>query len=179
MSGNIIIIDCVNLFSMIMWEFTSGHPPFNYEEHDQNLVLDICEGKRPGIIKNTPKCYIDLMKKCWDSNPSNRPTIMMLENVISEWIRCMNEYYRLNSDGNHRYEVPNIYDQLKNDLMEFVKANRALIQEQVNTSIIYSHPQAYYASRKLTEILNQKSFEYITEISDQEKTQCYECIIEN
>ncbi|RGB35818.1 kinase-like domain-containing protein, partial [Rhizophagus diaphanus] len=61
--------------SMIMWEFTSGIPPFKYEAHDYDLTLNICKGERPEIIKNTPKCYIDLMKKCWDSNPSNRPTI--------------------------------------------------------------------------------------------------------
>ncbi|RGB28094.1 kinase-like domain-containing protein [Rhizophagus diaphanus] len=48
------------------------------------IILDICRGKRPKIIKNTPKCYIDLMEKCWDLNYSNRPTIRMLENIISE-----------------------------------------------------------------------------------------------
>ncbi|POG73186.1 kinase-like domain-containing protein, partial [Rhizophagus irregularis DAOM 181602=DAOM 197198] len=81
-------------FSMIMWEITSGIPPFNYEAHDLELCLSICEGKRPKIMKNTPKCYIDLMKKCWDSNSSNRPTTIMLENIISEWIRWINEYYK-------------------------------------------------------------------------------------
>ncbi|POG73412.1 kinase-like domain-containing protein, partial [Rhizophagus irregularis DAOM 181602=DAOM 197198] len=87
-------------FSMIMWEFTSGIPPFNHESHDHDLILSICKGERPEIIKNTPKCYIDLMKKCWDSDPSNRPTITMLENIISEWIKCINEYYKINSDRN-------------------------------------------------------------------------------
>ncbi|RGB27784.1 kinase-like domain-containing protein [Rhizophagus diaphanus] len=72
-------------FSMIMWEFTSGIPPFNHEAHDCDLILDICKKeKRPEIINNTPKCYKDLMKKCWDSNPSNRPTIIMLENIMTE-----------------------------------------------------------------------------------------------
>ncbi|POG60115.1 kinase-like domain-containing protein, partial [Rhizophagus irregularis DAOM 181602=DAOM 197198] len=65
--------------SMIMWEFTSGIPPFNNNAHDHNLILDICEGERPKIIKNTPKCYIDLMNKCWDLEPKNRPTIAELE----------------------------------------------------------------------------------------------------
>ncbi|RIA91540.1 kinase-like domain-containing protein, partial [Glomus cerebriforme] len=62
-------------FSMIMWEFTSGIPPFNNRERDFELSLSICEGKRPEIIKNTPKCYIELMEKCWDSDPFKRPTI--------------------------------------------------------------------------------------------------------
>ncbi|POG60798.1 kinase-like domain-containing protein, partial [Rhizophagus irregularis DAOM 181602=DAOM 197198] len=88
-------------FSIIMWEFTSGIPPFNHEAHDLQLSLSICEGKRPKIIKNTPKCYIDLMKKCWDSDPSNRPTIIMLENILSEWNRCISKYYKINRDGNY------------------------------------------------------------------------------
>ncbi|POG63276.1 kinase-like domain-containing protein, partial [Rhizophagus irregularis DAOM 181602=DAOM 197198] len=72
-------------FSMIMWEFTSGIPPFSRVAHDHHLILSVCEGKRPEIVENTPKCYIDLIKKCWDSDPSNRPTITMLEDIISEW----------------------------------------------------------------------------------------------
>jgi len=80
-------------FSMIMWEFTSGIPPFDSREYDYNLSLSICKGERPEIIKNTPKCYIDLMKKCWDPEPFRRPTIKILENTISEWLRCINDYY--------------------------------------------------------------------------------------
>ncbi|RGB27613.1 kinase-like domain-containing protein [Rhizophagus diaphanus] len=144
-------------FSMIMWEFTSGNPPYNNEAHDLELSLSICEGKRPKIMKNTPKCYIDLMENCWNPNPSNRPTIIMLENIISEWAQCINKYYEMNRDGKYKHVVPDVYNQLKNDMFEFVKANEAnLVQEQVNTSIIQSHPQAYYTSRKLNEILIQE-----------------------
>ncbi|PKK61557.1 hypothetical protein RhiirC2_791646 [Rhizophagus irregularis] len=153
---------------MIMWEFTSGVPPFNHEAHDRDLILDICnKEKQPKIKENTPKCYIDLMKKCWDSDPSNRPTIVMLENILSEWNRCISEYYRINGDGNYKYEVPGIINQLKNDMFEFVKADKALMQEQANNSIIQSHLQAYYTSRKLTEILVQ------------DETEGLDCIIED
>ncbi|CAB4380694.1 unnamed protein product [Rhizophagus irregularis] len=91
----------------------------------------------------------------------------MLENIISEWIRCINEYYRINRDGNYRYEVLDINNQLKDDMFEFVEANKALVQEQANTSIIQSHSQAYYTSRKLTEILVQ------------EESQGFDCKIED
>ena len=107
------------------------------------------------------------MKKCWDSNPSNRPNIVMLENIISEWIKCINEYYRINKDGDYKLTVPNIDNQLKNNMLEFVKANNTLVQEQVNISTIQSHSQAYYTNRKLTtEILSQEIselLEYIIE----------------
>ncbi|CAB4481817.1 unnamed protein product [Rhizophagus irregularis] len=91
----------------------------------------------------------------------------MLENILSEWNRCISECYRINGVGNYKYEVPGIYNQLKKDMLEFVEADKALMQEQANTSIIQSHLQAYYSSRKLTEILVQ------------EETQGLDCIIED
>ncbi|CAB4381682.1 unnamed protein product [Rhizophagus irregularis] len=40
--------------------------------------------------------------------------------------------------------------------------NNALVQEQANiSSIIQSHSQTYYTSRKLTEILFKKDSEYL------------------
>jgi serine/threonine protein kinase len=72
-------------FSMIMWEFTSGVTPFNNESHDNiKLTVEICKGKRPEIIEGTPQCYIDLMKKCWNEDPSKRPSASEIKNIIEE-----------------------------------------------------------------------------------------------
>ena len=79
-------------FSMIMWEFTSGIPPFDDRAHDYHLNLSICKGERPEVIKNTPECYTDLMKLCWDSEPSKRPTLKILERNISIWLGCISLY---------------------------------------------------------------------------------------
>ncbi|CAB5357417.1 unnamed protein product [Rhizophagus irregularis] len=83
----------------------------------------------------------------------------MLENIISEWIRCINEYYEINRDGNYKYQVLNIDNQSEVDMFEFIKANKTLVQEQANASIIQPHTQAYHTSRKLIEILNTGCFE--------------------
>ncbi|CAB4471127.1 unnamed protein product [Rhizophagus irregularis] len=89
----------------------------------------------------------------------------MLEDIISEWVRCINEYYSINRDGNYKYELPDIDNKLKDDMLEFIKANKTLVQEQASASIIQSHTQAYYTSRKITEILVQ------------EKSDCFECMV--
>src|SRR6266540_1847840 len=73
-------------FSMIMWEFTSGFPPFDDIEHGFQLSLNICNGKRPKIIENTPQCYIDLMKKCWNEDPLKRPDAFEIKKIINYWI---------------------------------------------------------------------------------------------
>ncbi|CAI2172141.1 278_t:CDS:1, partial [Funneliformis geosporum] len=72
-------------FSIIMWEITSGIPPFNNISHDFSLSLDICKGKHPEIIENTPQCYINLMKRCWNINPLLRPTALEINNIINNW----------------------------------------------------------------------------------------------
>ena len=61
-------------FGMIMWEFTTGKKPFHDRPHDEYLMLDILKGERPQITDDTPEFYTELMKKCWDHNPENRPT---------------------------------------------------------------------------------------------------------
>ncbi|CAB5366065.1 unnamed protein product [Rhizophagus irregularis] len=114
------------------------------------------------------------MKKCWDLNPSNRPTIIILENIITEWIRCINEFYETNRDENYNYRVPGISNHLKNDIFEFVKVNKALVQEQANTSIIQFHPQAYYINRNVTkEIEKSKN---VSERVVQENSDLLDCI---
>src|ERR1051325_3211539 len=61
-------------FGMIMWELMTGRRPFWDQNHDTNLIIEICEGLRPPTITNTPKDYIELMQICWHSDPNKRPT---------------------------------------------------------------------------------------------------------
>src|SRR5437588_7183960 len=61
-------------FGMIMWEFTTGKKPFHDRPHNHYLIMDILKGERPQITDDTPEFYAELMKRCWDHNPENRPT---------------------------------------------------------------------------------------------------------
>src|SRR5690242_7174535 len=61
-------------FGMIMWEFTTGKKPFYDRPHDHCLISDILKGESPQITEDTPEFYAELMKRCWDHNPENRPT---------------------------------------------------------------------------------------------------------
>ena len=146
-------------FSMIMWEFTSGITPFNDRAHDFQLSLSICKGERPEIIEKTPQCYIDLMKKCWNEDPSKRPSSLEVRNIIEKWILLSS-----------KKKIDDISEELKNNIMEFINAPPI----EYNEPITQSHPQAYYASRllpftssKLNEILvkSQLSDLIITDVT--------------
>ncbi|RHZ48684.1 hypothetical protein Glove_543g62 [Diversispora epigaea] len=71
-------------FDIIMWELTSPQPPFYKTAYDFNLALSICNGKRPQVIKGTPAYYVELMKKCWDPNPSKHSTAQEMTEIFKE-----------------------------------------------------------------------------------------------
>src|SRR6266542_379403 len=61
-------------FGMIMWEFTTGKKPFHDRSHNHCLISNILKGERPQITDDTPEFYAELMKRCWEHDPENRPT---------------------------------------------------------------------------------------------------------
>ncbi|POG74125.1 kinase-like domain-containing protein [Rhizophagus irregularis DAOM 181602=DAOM 197198] len=79
---------------MLLWEISSGQPPFNYYENDYKLALNIINGMRPKVISGTPLKYENLMKQCWDADPSKRPDINTLEGEIYALL----QYYQNISD---------------------------------------------------------------------------------
>ena len=67
---------------MIMWELTTGCKPFANVDHDTDLIYKIVDGKRPEITDDTPECFANLMKKCWNSNPTKMPGLWQKKFVI-------------------------------------------------------------------------------------------------
>jgi serine/threonine protein kinase len=42
---------------VILWEISSGQPPFKDESYNDNLILQILQGHREAIVSNTPLDY--------------------------------------------------------------------------------------------------------------------------
>src|SRR5438874_6283979 len=38
------------------------------------IIIIFLKGERPQITDDTPEFYAELMRRCWDHNPENRPT---------------------------------------------------------------------------------------------------------
>ncbi|PKK63110.1 hypothetical protein RhiirC2_686138 [Rhizophagus irregularis] len=86
---------------MLMWEISSGQPPFINHEHDYNLVINIINGIRPKIVLGTPVEYKNLMEQCWDADPSKRPDIKTLAFKVQK----MNLYYQNMTDESFQSEI--------------------------------------------------------------------------
>src|SRR5207253_2836205 len=126
-------------FGMIMWEFTTGKKPFHNRPHDHHLILDILKGKRPQITDDTPEFYAELMKKCWDHNPENRPTAW-------EIYKCLWEYWY-----NVTEEIEEIIESAEAKRQEIIKSDKFMS----NTKNYEHHPESFYTSRLLNESIEQ------------------------
>ncbi|EXX74678.1 Mkk2p [Rhizophagus irregularis DAOM 197198w] len=122
-------------FGMIMYFVATGKQPFADRAHDEYLVLNICNGIRPEInVPIAPKYYIDLMKKCLDSNPYNRPK-------ASEILKLIHLFIDL-----YKYDGSNFNYQIAKEFKEAEEYRRSHLSSfnKENT-----HPQAIYESRLL------------------------------
>ncbi|CAB4431917.1 unnamed protein product [Rhizophagus irregularis] len=125
-------------FGMIMYFVATTKQPFANIAHDGILALKICNGIRPEINeKEAPKCYIDLMKRCWDSNPDNRPSAIEVSELIELFWKFCNGTKNLNDE-----KIGKQFEEAE----EYRKANLLSIK---NSKLTTQHPQAYYTSRLL------------------------------
>ncbi|GBB88064.1 hypothetical protein RclHR1_01460014 [Rhizophagus clarus] len=71
---------------VLLWEISSGKPPFYGEKYDIGLVLEISRGRRETVVLDTPENYKTIYTKCWDGEPDNRPTIHQVVDWLKEMI---------------------------------------------------------------------------------------------
>ena len=113
--------------------------PYNDIPHDYILAIKICKGFRPKISEDTPKLIADLIIKCWDAKPENRPTAKELFQIFSQWYL---DEIEIDDENNV------LYSQIKE--CEKIRESKLNSRSNENKSKnIQTHPQAIYTSRLL------------------------------
>jgi serine/threonine protein kinase len=126
-------------FGMIMYVVATGRQPFDDCAHDEVLALKICNGILPEVNDQiAPKCYTDLMKKCLDLNPDNRPNSIEIKDMITLFCNSLDQNFK-NEQKHHEIE-----EKFK-ETQEFRKTNLLSIKDKQSTI----HRQAIYTSRLL------------------------------
>ncbi|PKK62431.1 hypothetical protein RhiirC2_855699 [Rhizophagus irregularis] len=75
---------------VLMWELSSGYPPFHNNEDLIVLKIRLIEGIREDPISNTPCEYLKLYQSCWNSEPGARPSIEQVFNKLEEILNLQN-----------------------------------------------------------------------------------------
>ncbi|KAG9292731.1 hypothetical protein G9A89_008319 [Geosiphon pyriformis] len=123
-------------FAMLLWELATGKPPFHDRSHDHLLIMDILNGARPKITSPLiPPCIAEIIVKCWDVNPKNRPAAKQVNEALWE----LGEIYWNSTEKSKQFLESEIYvfEMLMND-------------STTTTNPTHIHPGAVYTSRLLT-----------------------------
>ncbi|EXX67459.1 Tpk1p [Rhizophagus irregularis DAOM 197198w] len=121
-------------FGIIMYEVISGLPPYHDVSHDKNLAIKICQGLRPRFSNiKVPQLIVNLVKRCLDANPINRPEAVEIENILYKW--CYGDK-----------------EELQKQIIEAEKINNSLPTSSMplTSSSYETHSEAIYTSRLLS-----------------------------
>ncbi|CAG8578177.1 27190_t:CDS:2, partial [Dentiscutata erythropus] len=103
------------------------HDPFK-KNYLMVMNKKVCDGKRPDITEDTRNCFKELMIRCWDNDPLQRPTINEVYKTLSGWKSSENE--------------------------QFEEAERKLLNPmQVKIYMNFTHSEAIYTSRLLNNMI--------------------------
>ncbi|RGB31876.1 kinase-like domain-containing protein [Rhizophagus diaphanus] len=95
---------------MLMWEISSGQPPFVNYEYNYDLAMKIVNGMRPKIVPGTPLEYKKLMEQCWDADSTKRPDAYTLGNEMKKLLL----YFNNNQNESSEQIISNQHQQLNN-----------------------------------------------------------------
>ncbi|GES99308.1 kinase-like domain-containing protein [Rhizophagus clarus] len=144
-------------FGMIMYIIATGRLPFADCAHDIILALCICKGIRPKINEfEAPKCYIDLMEKCWDSNPDNRPNAIEIIELINFFSYSLRQKFRKKEQKCHEIE----------EQFKITQQTRITNLLSIKNNTSNTHKQAIYKSRLLNPFTGNLSDNDTVEIPD-------------
>ncbi|KAF0553041.1 kinase-like protein [Gigaspora margarita] len=72
-------------FGVILWEISSGRPPFQSISHVMMIGV-ISKGTKEDSIKGTPAQYVALYRQCWNTDPPNHPESNSILKTLNQLI---------------------------------------------------------------------------------------------
>ncbi|RIB29805.1 hypothetical protein C2G38_939114 [Gigaspora rosea] len=115
-----------------MWEILYGKSvTFVQDSKLQSKIqyqFQVCGGLRPPVHESTATCYVNLMRKCWHTEPEQRPTANEVYEIFSEWQNNESILLELSESDKKPQNIKNEDTQINNDSLyksNFISFNSA------------------------------------------------------
>uniref|UniRef100_A0A6N2N7F6 Protein kinase domain-containing protein n=1 Tax=Salix viminalis TaxID=40686 RepID=A0A6N2N7F6_SALVM len=69
-------------FGIVMWELLTGELPYSYLTPLQAAVGVVQKGLRPTIPKHTYPKLAELLERCWQQDPAQRPNFSQIIDIL-------------------------------------------------------------------------------------------------
>ncbi|KAF7826149.1 Light-sensor Protein kinase [Senna tora] len=90
-------------FGMVCFELLTGKVPFDDNHHQGDKISrNIRAGERPLFPFNAPKYITNLIKKCWHTDPNQRPSFSSICRIL----RYIKRFLALNPDHSNELDPP-------------------------------------------------------------------------
>jgi serine/threonine protein kinase len=71
-------------FGMVLWELWEKKRPFDEYSSRFDIIDAVRAGKRPPISENCPPTFKSLIQRCWQAEPSRRPTMNYIVRYLKD-----------------------------------------------------------------------------------------------
>ncbi|XP_024389139.1 serine/threonine-protein kinase STY46 [Physcomitrium patens] len=78
-------------FGIVLWELLTGKVPYADMTPLQAAVGVVQKGLRPTMPRNIPAKLVDLLQRCWKTDPSERPGFSETTVILQEILKEVNE----------------------------------------------------------------------------------------
>ena len=93
---------------VLLWEITSGHPPFREMARELLLLHVGIMNHREQPVENTPLDYVKLYQKCWDKDPNLRPDIDKVYDTLTQLKSQVDTEIQAQNSGDEDFSVTKI-----------------------------------------------------------------------
>lgn len=91
----------VYAFSMIAYQIITGKVPFCEIIESSSLRNAIIKGDRPKLPESVPKNVQDLLSRCWNEKPNERPKFKEIYSILSS--DMINSFEKVDENEIHKY----------------------------------------------------------------------------
>jgi len=145
-------------FGIIAYDVLSELPPYCDRKYDISLSLDICKGLRPKFQIKIPQLLADLINRCWDADPQQRPSANELDKILDSWRKEISDkkdtefYQHVKEAEAHNQTLPNEIRFPQYQLHEGVVFHSKLINTQQITQLLQQKVSEEYHTKALEEL---------------------------